>query len=200
MPWKERRLVSGFLDSNLARLRLKILSVQVVPPQVTRMKHGESSRTLQRAPTKHHFGDRWQVRPLAWNTPAISKGRLVAHLREVCASTAHRHTVSVLADKTTAVVLHPPYLPDLTPYNMFSLKRSYEGVLSRMPLKFKKNRWRSYMRFPRSVPAEFPAVAVSLAPVHIIGTGLPWRGERWPIIKVNFYIVNDPFQQLLDTP
>jgi hypothetical protein len=38
ITWREHRLLSGFLDSNVGKLRLKIVSVQVVPPQVAQMK------------------------------------------------------------------------------------------------------------------------------------------------------------------
>jgi len=44
-----------------------------------------------------------------------------AHLRKACASNAHQRQPP--AHITTAVVLHPPSWPDLTPYNFFSFPR-----------------------------------------------------------------------------
>jgi hypothetical protein len=35
-------------------------------------RRGECSQNHQRRPTKHHYGDCWQVRPLVWNMPAHS--------------------------------------------------------------------------------------------------------------------------------
>lgn len=38
MPQEEHRLLSSFLNSNMGKHQLKIVSIWVIPPQVTHMK------------------------------------------------------------------------------------------------------------------------------------------------------------------
>jgi hypothetical protein len=39
VPWGEHRLLNGFVNSNMWKYQLKIVCIQVVPPQVTQTKH-----------------------------------------------------------------------------------------------------------------------------------------------------------------
>jgi hypothetical protein len=55
-------LLSGFLDSNVREFLLKIVSIQVVPPQVTN-KNAKSLQNHHWRSTKYHFGNRLQVKP-----------------------------------------------------------------------------------------------------------------------------------------
>jgi hypothetical protein len=48
--------------------------------KLLRRKRGESSQNRQRTPTKHHYGDFWQVRPLLWNTAAHSEDLNMRHI------------------------------------------------------------------------------------------------------------------------
>lgn len=152
--WQCQGRTHSFLDSNLGNLRPKTVSVQVVSPQVSRMKRwrmlANSSTNADEVPFRR---GRWQVRPLKWNMPVNSKRGLEheAHLREVCASNAHQRQ---LPDNiTTAVVLHLPSSPYLIPYNFFSSPRIKPKVWRR-PLQGasgkKKKGWRSYTRFQKS--------------------------------------------------
>jgi hypothetical protein len=50
MPMEEYGYLSGSLNSNVGKLQLKIVSVQVVPPYITHTKCGES---LQNHQTNH---------------------------------------------------------------------------------------------------------------------------------------------------
>jgi hypothetical protein len=113
-----------FGDSNLGNLRLKTVNVKVVSPQIARMKRWRMlANSSTNADEVSFRRDRWHVRPLKCNMTVNSKGGLKheAHLRKVCASNAHQRQLQ--ADKTTAVVLHPPSSPDLGPYNFFSFPR-----------------------------------------------------------------------------
>jgi hypothetical protein len=43
----EHRLLNAFLNSNMGKLQLRIVSDQVTPPQVAQTKHGENSQNHQ---------------------------------------------------------------------------------------------------------------------------------------------------------
>jgi hypothetical protein len=79
MPYGEHKLSSGLLDSDVGRLRLKFVSMQVDPLQVAEMK----TRRKFVNSTKYHFGNSWQVRRLVWSMPGNSKA--LFKLRQISA-------------------------------------------------------------------------------------------------------------------
>jgi len=77
LPWEEHRPVIVFLDSNMTKLWLKVVSVQVVPSQAIHMETNISQNR----------------RLIVWNMLVKSHGRLqcvVDFHEEVCASVAHQ--------------------------------------------------------------------------------------------------------------
>jgi hypothetical protein len=98
MSWGEYRLMSGFLNSNMEKLWLKIVSIQVIPPQVTETKMW---RKFTISPIKTDeipfwrslAGDLQNVR----NMPVNYNGGLehVVDLSKVCAWVAHQRAVVV---------------------------------------------------------------------------------------------------------
>jgi hypothetical protein len=96
-PWGEHRRLSGFLDSNVGKIRLKIVKCSGCSSYVRTDEKVEKVRKSQRRLMKHHFGDRRRVTSLARNTPVNSNGGLehVTDLREVCASDTHRRAEAV---------------------------------------------------------------------------------------------------------
>jgi hypothetical protein len=66
---EEHRLLSHFLDSNVGKVRLKTVSVQVIPRHVTQTKTWRKFTKHQQRQAKYHFGDRWKVTSLIRNMP-----------------------------------------------------------------------------------------------------------------------------------
>jgi hypothetical protein len=75
----------------MGKLQLKMMCVQVIPPQVTQTKTWRKLQNYQGKLMKCHFGAYWQVRLLVWNMPANSDGGFehVSDLRRVCAFLVH---------------------------------------------------------------------------------------------------------------
>jgi hypothetical protein len=72
MSQAEHKLLSSFLDSNVEKIYLKIVGVQVISPQAAQKKMCGRSINCQQRLTKYHFGNPCQVKLLAWIRPANS--------------------------------------------------------------------------------------------------------------------------------
>jgi hypothetical protein len=90
--------LSGFLDSNVGKLRLKIVSVQVVPPQVAQMKTWRKFTKSLTETDEVPFQRSLANRPHVWNIPVNSNGGLkhVTDLCKVCALVAHQRAEAVV--------------------------------------------------------------------------------------------------------
>jgi hypothetical protein len=78
---EEHRLFNGSFDSNVGKLLLKNVSIQIFCPQAAQKK---TLRKFEKSSTKSHSGDRWQVRPPLWNKPVNSEGGLEYEQKRVC--------------------------------------------------------------------------------------------------------------------
>jgi hypothetical protein len=58
IPWGEHGLLNGFLDLNMRKLRLKIVSIQVVPPQVAQ---GKTLRKFTKSSSKTNNIPFWRL-------------------------------------------------------------------------------------------------------------------------------------------
>jgi hypothetical protein len=68
--FRKNRFLSGFLNSNMGRFRPEVVSIQVIPTQVTAENLEE---VHQQRPMKYYFRHHWLVSTLTWNAPANSE-------------------------------------------------------------------------------------------------------------------------------
>jgi hypothetical protein len=93
MPREEHRLLSGFLDSDMVKLWLKIVNIQVGLQRLHRLKNMERVCKIVNEDQRSSILEIcWYLRSLVWNMPANSNGGLEhgADLHKVCASVTHQ--------------------------------------------------------------------------------------------------------------
>jgi len=82
MPFEENRRVSGFLHPNVG----KTVTIRAFSSSLTGSTDGnkqKGKKNQQQRPTKYHFRDGWQIRPLAWNIPTNTDGG-IEHATDLC--------------------------------------------------------------------------------------------------------------------
>jgi hypothetical protein len=187
----------SFLDPNLGNLRLENISVQVVSPQIARMKRwrmlANSSTNADEVPYRR---DRWHVWPLKWICQWIP--RVDLNMSRISAKSVPRMLTNGNFRTIKPRLWYTTFLPRLIwPLIISSrsreLNRSYEGVLSRTPLKFKKK----MADGPTSDSKKVGFSGISSSG-RIAGPGV--YNRKSTTLKVSLYTINDSLQQLTDKP
>ena len=99
------------------------------PGQLHRKKSRESLQRHKQRLARAHFGSHWQVTSFLWNMPVKSKGGIKHRTFWILCINFYQVEAAVnLPSKNmavlTAVVSHPPYLPDMVPCNFLPFPRT----------------------------------------------------------------------------
>ena len=149
-----RTQTAEYFSPNAGKLRLKIMGVQVVRPQITEAvrwrKFAESLTKTDQVPFEYHR----RVRPLVWNVLANCKGRYEygANHREVHGSVTYRRTDARTVFDSQEHGSVPIRSLSLFFILWFLLASENEIIAARTsflgsPWNFRNNRWPSYTRF-----------------------------------------------------
>ena len=158
-------------------------------------KGGECSHTRQRTSTKHHFGEIAGTLDLP-NGICQWIPRVDLKMRRISAKSVPRTLTSGNFRPIKPRLWYSTLLPRLIwPLIISSrfreLNRSYEGVLSRMPLKFKEKMTDDPTRDSKKV---------GFSGISSNGKGPGVYNRKWTTLKVSLYIINDSLRQLIGEP